>query len=132
MLSFTLKHTPRVKDKTKTHNIFSRVAGRKEELHTLEKFYSSDNPEFLALYGRRRIGKTFLIRSFFEGKDAIFFDVTGSKDGTLAEQLKHFTQQVGKIFYKGARLETGKNWDETFELLTEAIGSIIGAGYIIA
>ncbi|MDF1795668.1 MAG: ATP-binding protein [Coxiellaceae bacterium] len=84
------------------------------------------SPEFLAIYGRRRVGKTFLIRNFFSEQDVIFFDVTGAKDASLKEQIKHFTQQIGKIFYnyKRARLIPGKNWDETFELLTEAVEDI--------
>src|ERR1700733_14262957 len=97
------------------------VIGRERELGILKKILNSKTPEFLALYGRRRVGKTFLIRSFFEGKDVIYFDVTGTKKGSLREQIKHFTKQISTVFYKGIRLESGKNWDDTFELLTDAI-----------
>ena len=104
------------------------VIGREAELAILEEFLSTHSPEFLAIYGRHRVGKTFLIRKFFEGKDVIFFDVTGAKDVSLKEQIKHFTRQIGKVFYnyRRARLEPGKNWDETFELLTEAIEDVKG------
>lgn len=102
----------------------AKIIGREEQIHILDEFMASDSPEFLAIYGRRRIGKTFLIRSFFEDKDVIFFNVTGAKNGKLSEQINHFTKQIGSIFYKGARLEAGKNWDATFEILTEAIQSI--------
>ena len=44
------------------------------------------------------MGARFLIRNFFEKKDVLFFDVTGSKDGPMADQIKHFTIQIGKIF----------------------------------
>ena len=101
----------------------NKVVGRKEEIHTLKEMLSSKQAEFLAIYGRRRVGKTFLIRNFFEKKDVLFFDVTGSKDGPMADQIKHFTIQIGKIFYQGAKLKAGKNWDETFEILTKAIDS---------
>lgn len=97
------------------------VIGRERELDILKQFLNSKKPEFLALYGRRRVGKTFLIRNFFEGKDVIYFDVTGTKNGSMKEQIKHFTKQISQVFYKGVRLEFGKNWDDTFELLTEAI-----------
>ena len=100
------------------------IFGRYEELKILEDIYLSKEPEFLAIYGRRRVGKTFLIRTFFEKKNCIFFDITGAKATKLSDQIKHFTKRIGKIFYKGAKLEAGKNWDETFELLTEAINSI--------
>lgn len=99
-----------------------KLSGRNDEINDLEQLYKSDRPEFLALYGRRRIGKTFLIKQFFSNKkEAIFFNVTGAKDGTFIEQIKHFVWQIGKVFYGGAALKIGKNWDETFEILTNAI-----------
>ncbi|OGT69399.1 MAG: hypothetical protein A3I12_07890, partial [Gammaproteobacteria bacterium RIFCSPLOWO2_02_FULL_38_11] len=94
---------------------------RDEEIATLEQLYSSNKPEFLALYGRRRVGKTYLIRQFFEGKKALFFNITGSKDGSRAKQLVHFIQQIGHVFYGGASLIAPKNWGEAFNILTQAI-----------
>ena len=38
------------------------IVGRKEEIAELDKLYYSDRPEFVAIYGRRRVGKTFLIK----------------------------------------------------------------------
>ncbi len=98
------------------------LVARDKEIEKLEQLYSSHKPEFLALYGRRRIGKTFLIRQFFKNKEeALFFNITGSKDGSMEEQITHFTDQVGEIFYGGVSLKRGKNWDETFKLLTQAL-----------
>lgn len=98
------------------------LIGREEELVVLAQLYKSDKPEFLALYGRRRVGKTFLIREFFrDKKEDLFFNVTGQKDGTLREQIALFTQQISKIFYGKLKLQRGKNWNETFEILTTAI-----------
>ncbi len=95
---------------------------RIEVSHTLNKMLHSDKSEFLALYGRRRVGKTFTIRDHFENKkDVIFFDVTGSKDSLMMEQIINFTDRLGKIFYNGARLAQEKNWNATFKLLTDAI-----------
>ncbi len=97
------------------------IVGRKTELNILTQMLSSNVPEFLAIYGRRRVGKTFLIRSFFEKKTSLLFDVTGSKDGALVEQVRHFTKEIGRVFYNGARLKEPKNWDLAFEMLTEAL-----------
>lgn len=44
------------------------IIGRKEEIAKLRKAYDSEYSEFVAVYGRRRIGKTFLIREMFDGK----------------------------------------------------------------
>ncbi len=97
------------------------LIGRTEEISILEEIFCSDKPEFLALYGRRRVGKTYLIRRFFEGKNAIFFNVAGSKGGTRTEQIAHFIEQVGKAFYGGTSLMVPKNWDAAFNMLTHAI-----------
>jgi len=96
------------------------IVGRKKEIAILNQMLSSKVPEFLAIYGRRRVGKTFLIRSFFEDKNIVFFNVTGAKDGLLEEQTRHFTKEIGRVFYHGVELKEAKNWDSTFEILTEA------------
>lgn len=101
----------------------NKIVGRKEEIGILEGCFKSGSPEFLAVYGRRRVGKTFLIRSFFESKkNVIFLDVTGMQDGDMSKQIRNFTDAVGSAFiHPGARLEAGKNWHESFRLLTEYI-----------
>lgn len=98
---------------------------RATEKEILTDLLESNRPEFLAIYGRRRIGKTFLIREFFKAKrTAIFFNVTGAKEGTLTEQISHFTKEMGSVFYHGASLKEEKSWDKTFERLTQAIKAI--------
>lgn len=97
------------------------IVGRNEEVRVLEQLFASNNPEFLAVYGRRRVGKTFLIRTFFESKKALFFNVTGTLNGALSEQVKNFTRQIANVFYNKAKLQRGKNWHETFQILTDAI-----------
>jgi AAA+ ATPase superfamily predicted ATPase len=100
------------------------LIGRDEEVETLKRLLKSNKPEFLALYGRRRIGKTFLIKQFFKKQNAVFFAVTGSKKGSLSEQIKHFTQQISQVFYNGVELKASKTWDETFEKLTKAFSLV--------
>ena len=53
----------------------SAIIGRKQEMEELERLYRSDRPEFVAVYGRRRVGKTFLIKQAL--KDRITFQHTG-------------------------------------------------------
>ena len=107
------------------------IIGRKQEIKTLEEMFKSSTAEFLAIYGRRRIGKTYLIREFFKGIQDIFFDVSGLKDGTMQEQLGHFTQQLKNIFYPGATLTPPKNWDGAFEALTSALQNLSNQKKII-
>lgn len=97
------------------------VLSRQLELKTLEHIYNSKKPEFLALYGRRRVGKTFLIKSFFAKKAGVFFHVTGIKDGSLTEQLTHFVKSISGTFYKGSDVKSRISWFDAFEGLTDAI-----------
>lgn len=95
---------------------------REDEQLTLKKALESNRPEFLALYGRRRVGKTHLIRNFFEGKDdCIFFDVAGSKDAPMSEQITNFIVRIGEVFFGGLKLASENNWNDTFKLLTDVI-----------
>ena len=99
---------------------------RQDKVFELKLFEKSDRPELLALYGRRRVGKTFLIRTLFsEKEDVVFFNSTGMKDGLMAEQIANFTEEMGNtFFYKGARLEVAKNWRDTFSILTDNIMAV--------
>lgn len=99
------------------------IFGREREQHELELAYESSKPEFVALYGRRRVGKTHLIRNVFTDRlDTSFFYVTGKKNGSLVSQIKHFTKEIGNTFVRpGVELAIRKNWDDTFALLTEEI-----------
>lgn len=104
------------------------ILNRKEEIVVLQDMLDSNRAEFLTIYGRRRIGKTFLIREFFSERAVhapiIFFKSVGLKNGTLAMQLKNFMRQMAETFYQGAQLETPKNWEEAFDRLTQAMKSI--------
>lgn len=76
-----------------------KVIGRQEEIRQLQSFYESGKSEFIALYGRRRIGKTFLIDEFFQYKYS--FSVSGVLDGSSTEQMTAFTLALRKIGYQG-------------------------------
>lgn len=97
------------------------MIGRKEEQAILQDFYDSERPEFLAIYGRRRIGKTFLIKQFFQNKECIFFNITGIQKGRMASQINRFTKEIGDKFYKGTKIQAGKTWLEVLDALTKAI-----------
>ncbi len=101
------------------------IIGREEEKNILEELLHSKNSEFLAIYGRRRVGKTLLIREFFkEKKNVIFLNTTGTLQGSLKDQTENFTFQVAQTFYHGAPLKGGNNWNETFRLLSDAIKTV--------
>src|SRR3970282_1680733 len=98
-----------------------KIIGRKLEKKQLNKVFSSKNSEFIAVYGRRRVGKTFLIRTFFTQKKCIFFHITGIKDGKLHDQLYEFTRILETTFYgPQVRLKEPTSWTLAFELLTQS------------
>lgn len=101
------------------------VIGRKEEQEVLTSAYNSSSPELIALYGRRRVGKTYLVRNTFIGKkDTVFFNVTGMKEGKIHQQLKNFANQIGAAFYlSGSRLEAPKNWFDALDILANEINA---------
>lgn len=99
----------------------AKIIGRTKEQERLNQLLKSNRAEFLALYGRRRIGKTYLIRNFFEETSCLFFHVTGIQDGTLKDQIEQFTKQIGITFYSGATLGACARWIDAFEILTKAI-----------
>jgi AAA+ ATPase superfamily predicted ATPase len=63
----------------------AHIIGRQAEKATLESVARSLEPEFVAIYGRRRVGKTYLVREYFE--KAICFEIVGIKNATLRDQL---------------------------------------------
>lgn len=99
----------------------TKIIGRKAELKVLSDMLGSKSAEFMVLYGRRRIGKSFLIENFFSEKNCYFFHVTGIKNGILTEQIKVFSQAIGNTFYNGAPIQAPTSWLDAFELLTRAI-----------
>ncbi len=102
-----------------------KLVGRQKEQQTLKEFFDSQNPEFLAIYGRRRIGKTFLIKQYFSQENTYFFNVTGIKNGDTESQISLFIKEIEKTFYKGAELKQHKNWIDTLQALSDAIENFV-------
>src|SRR5476651_86287 len=100
-----------------------KIIGRQEEIKLLEKLYLSKQAEFLAIYGRRRIGKTFLVTEYFRDK-GIFFEITGSAMATTKEQLLRFHHEFCGLFKRTGKLKPPKNWQEAFYRLKDAISEI--------
>ena len=97
-------------------NTMDKIIGRESELGLLDKYNKSSKSEFVALYGRRRVGKTSLVRYYF--KDKFDFYVTGVLDGTKADQEDAFYDALIKYGYSG---EKPKNWKEALN----ALGAIL-------
>lgn len=93
------------------------IIGRENELQLLHEAYRSDYSEFVAVYGRRRVGKTFLIREAFNYK--FTFQHSGLANSNKDEQLAEWQTSLEKHGMKNAKLP--KNWREAFSMLDELI-----------
>lgn len=96
-----------------------KIIGREKEMKILDQMWNSKEAEFLAIYGRRRVGKTHLIREYFSSKKCIYFEMTGQKDGALKVQLDHFIKLFSFSFYDDLPLLPPSSWKDAFELLTK-------------
>jgi uncharacterized protein len=103
--------------------------GRQKEWATLQKAVESRESELVAVIGRRRVGKTFLIRSFFEND--IDFELTGLQDGSLKDQLKHFHQQLMVFFGKNAPKKQPVDWLDAFFQLQLLLDKKVKTGKFI-
>lgn len=94
----------------------SGLIGREKEKQLLKLYIESNRSEFIAIYGRRRIGKTFLVTETLG--DRLDFDMTGVINGNSAMQLTSFALSLTQSGYTGKR---PANWIEAFSALREVI-----------
>lgn len=101
-----------------------KIIGRLREQNLLKDLIGSKKSEFIAVYGRRRVGKTYLIKNFITNSPCIFFHVTGLQNGSSKEQLEEFSKQIGVTFYNNAPISHRARWTDAFEDLTKAIATV--------
>lgn len=102
----------------------SKIVGRKSEIERLNRLYNSDRAEFVVVYGRRRVGKTFLIKQLF--KDRITFQHTGVSPIDQEDDKSRLKTQLESFYY--ALLSHGlegykqpKSWMEAFFQLQQLL-----------
>ena len=100
------------------------IIGRKAEIKRLMAAVESTRPEFVALYGRRRVGKTFLINQLFRNQFA--FKVTGVIEGKLKDQFTAFADAM--YDYGFDMPEQPKDWMQAFIMLKHALKQKVESG----
>lgn len=96
-----------------------KFVSRTEELNILKREYGKKSSSFVAVYGRRRIGKTELIDHFLKSTNCFTFSVTGAYESTLKSHLANFANKLSLAF--GVEEYEFKDWDEAFKVLREQI-----------
>ncbi len=91
------------------------MIGREREVKTLKKALKSPEAELIALLGRRRVGKTYLVREFFKGQ--IDFEMVGLPDGSKREQLRNFSYSLQQAQNSADQPEVPRDWLEAFHQL---------------
>ena len=98
----------------------NRIIGRIEECERLDRCMKSDSSQLVVVYGRRRVGKTFLINEYFNYKFA--FKLTGVYGEKRKIQLRNFALELNRR--SGVKQEDPKDWTEAFSYLRSYMESL--------
>lgn len=93
------------------------LTGRKEEQEILLTALASIEAEMVAVFGRRRVGKTYLIRQTYQPH--IAFEVTGLQNSNNAGQLQNFSIQLTAFSKSPVPLKIPSDWMEAFSMLAD-------------
>src|SRR5215469_5305461 len=96
------------------------IIGRKKEIGLINNYLQSDKAEFLVVCGRRRVGKTFLIKQFFKNK--FTFYMSGAENATKTQQLFNFTVALRE--YSNVPYPPISSWQEAFVQLKHFLSNI--------
>ena len=100
------------------------IVGREREIEALENCYASDKSEFVAVYGRRRVGKTYLIKTLF--KNRLAFYATGILGGNNETQLNAWNAEIRQLGIEG--VSDANHWMDAFRNLFKAVEQISKRG----
>ena len=96
----------------------SKIIGREAEQRRLLEAFRSRDAELVALYGRRRVGKTFLVRELF--RNHLAMELTGLHNEPMKRQLENFANSL-RLYFPSAPVTIPATWLAAFELLQNLI-----------
>jgi uncharacterized protein len=100
----------------------TKLIGRTTESAILNDALQSNEAEMVAVIGRRRVGKTFLVKTVYA--DTLVFDITGIQDGELKVQLELFRDQLQETAKSRMSIPAPKDWFEAFRMLRTYIDTL--------
>jgi len=101
-----------------------KIVGRQDEKAEMESYLNDKKSHLLAIIGRRRVGKTFLIREVY--KEHKVFEMTGLKDADLNKQLINFSIQLNLYLPTDRQYDMPEDWLRAFSILSKAISKLEG------
>ena len=100
-----------------------KLVGRKTEQDRLREAMDSTSAELIAIYGRRRIGKTFLIRQTYQ--DSLVFELIGVHNASMKEQLQNFSYALKEAMKSAVELAIPSTWVMAFDQLKRYLEPIV-------
>ncbi len=97
------------------------IIGRETEKKILKDALSSREAELIAILGRRRVGKTFLVRNYYQKN--LVFECTGIHESGLSEQLSNFSRSLQQAMQSTIPLAVPENWIQAFSFLSDFLTS---------
>jgi len=98
------------------------IVGRKEEIALLNRLKQEQKPAFVAIYGRRRVGKTFLVKQVFDN-DFSFY-LTGTANVNMRQQLSNFHAALVRQIHSAEGFSPASDWFVAFQQLITALESL--------
>ena len=93
------------------------LIGRKQEKLVLQEALASKEAEMVAVLGRRRIGKTFLVTTIYQGR--IAFEMSGTQGASVQQQLRNFRDELSNFARGKLPLEVPEDWLSAFQMLRQ-------------
>ena len=106
----------------KSINMQTDIIGRKNEIAILEEALQSKEAEMVAIMGRRRIGKTFLITNTYQKH--IVFELSGTQGATMPQQLKNFRDELTTAYDQALPIAIPEDWLSAFQLLKQYVKTL--------
>jgi uncharacterized protein len=100
--------------------LMKEIIGRDPQISIFNEAMNSRQSEFIAVTGRRRVGKTYLINTFF--REDICFYMTGVQNQPTQTQLRAFANELG--YRQKSIVSTPENWLEAFAILRNYVSTV--------
>ena len=101
-----------------------KIVGRESEIGLLTGLLQKEESEFVAVYGRRRVGKTFLIRQVY--KKQTVFECSGLHKKSFGQQLENFWLTLQETNTNGQSILPPKTWLQAFSQLKSYLNTLKG------
>jgi AAA+ ATPase superfamily predicted ATPase len=99
------------------------LVGRETEIELLKQALQTSEAELIAIYGRRRVGKTFLIRNVYA--DRLLFDFSGMHNSSAPQQLESFANTLTSASKAKITIAVPSSWIQAFEVLKTFVTPLI-------